>query len=380
MSVRAHPTRAATAQTGTRVDAAILQFHRRLPGYAVTPLTSCPRIAARIGCREVWVKDETRRLGLPAFKVLGASWAAYRALERTSGGLPPWTTVAELAEHVARMPALTLVAATDGNHGQALARTARWFGCGAEILVPEGTTELRKRAIEAEGASVREILGSYDDAVAEAQATASASRLVIADTGSDETARDVIDGYSTLLQEIAGRAPHGLDPDVVVVQAGVGALAAGVIRALPLVSAVATRVVLVEPAAAACVRASLSVDAPTAAPGPHDSVMVGLNCGDISPVAWETLRGRVHATIEIDEERVGQAVQLLHHSGIEVGETGAASLAGLLDVRDTGSPLDQESLGIGPEDRVLLIATEGMTNPPLTARLLEAAQTPRTAG
>jgi diaminopropionate ammonia-lyase len=338
-------------------------------------LTTCPRIADRIGSREVWVKDETRRLGLPAFKVLGASWAAYRAVERRSGGLPAWDTVAELAEHLARMPGLRLVAATDGNHGQALARTARWFGCGAEILVPEGTAELRKAAIEREGASVREIRGSYDDAVAEARSTASANRLVIADTGSDQTALDVIDGYSTLLQEIADQAPGGLDPDVVVVQAGVGALAAGVIRALPLVSSVATRVVLVEPAAAACVRASLCSDAPAAAPGPHESVMVGLNCGEVSPVAWETLRGRVHATIAIGDDRVGQAVRLLHDSGIEVGETGAASLAGLLDVRDTGSRLDQASLGITPHDRVLLIATEGMTNPPLTGRLLAAART-----
>lgn len=376
MSLRTHATLGPTAhleRTGPRVDPAILQFHRRLPGYAVTSLTSCPPIARRIGSGEVWVKDETRRLGLPAFKILGASWAAYRAVERQFGGVPAWTTVAELAGHLARMPALTLVAATDGNHGQALARTARWFGCTAEILLPEGTAEPRKRAIEREGATVRAIPGSYDDAVAEAHTSASPSRLVIADTGSDETARDVIDGYSTLLREVADQAPHGLDPDVVVIQSGVGALAAGVIRALPLVSSIATRVVIVEPAAAACVRASLSSDTPTAAPGPHRSVMVGLNCGEISPTAWEALRGRVDATIAIDEDRVADAVRLLHDCGIEVGETGAASLAGLLDVRDTGSRLDQDSLGIGTDDRVLLIATEGVTNPPLTAGLLLAA-------
>jgi diaminopropionate ammonia-lyase len=366
-------THRAPASTGTAwppINPEILEFHRRLPGYCVTPLVSCPSIAARVGAGEVWVKDETRRLDLPAFKVLGASWAAYCAVERRFGPLAPWNTVTELAAQVSRMRGLTFVAATDGNHGRALARTASWFGCAAEILVPAGTAQARIRAIESEGAVVREIDGSYDDAVAEAGATSSDTRLVIADTGSDETARDVIDGYSTLIREIADQSASRLAPDVVVIQSGVGALAAGVIRTLPSICAAAPRVVLVEPVTAACVQASLTSDVPTPAPGPHRSVMVGLNCGEISPVAWETLRSRVDATIAIGDEPVAEAVQLLHAAGIEVGETGAASLAGMLHVKDSGSGNDKESVGIGPHSRVLLIATEGVTDPALTAELL----------
>ena len=127
---------------------AVLVFHRRLPGYAPTPLVEAPALAARLGIGQVWVKNESSRLRLPAFKMLGASWAASRALAaRLGGSLEPWDAVDDLRERVAALRPMTLAAATDGNHGRAVARMARLLGFGARIFVPAGTADARIAAI-----------------------------------------------------------------------------------------------------------------------------------------------------------------------------------------------------------------------------------------
>ena len=115
------------------------RFHRRLPGYEETPLVDAPKLAGALGVGKVFVKDESSRLGLPAFKVLGASWAVYRALEERLGdeGFGDWEEIGELRERLEPMRPLSLVAATDGNHGRAVARVARLLGLGAKIFVPE---------------------------------------------------------------------------------------------------------------------------------------------------------------------------------------------------------------------------------------------------
>src|SRR5918996_3680626 len=129
---------------GAQAGPAVRRFHRRLPGYAVTPLADMPALAEAAGVGRVLVKDETQRLGLPAFKILGASWATYRVLGDRLGGEPAWTTLDDLAAVVAdRLGPLRLVTATDGNHGRAVARMAKLLGLAATIVVPEGTAAAR---------------------------------------------------------------------------------------------------------------------------------------------------------------------------------------------------------------------------------------------
>ncbi len=160
-------------------------FHRRLPSYVVTPLHDLPALARLLGVGQVLVKDESRRLGLPAFKMLGASWAVYRALQEQLPGLDDdWNDVAELAAKVAPLRPLTLAAATDGNHGRAVARMARLLGFEAAIFVPTGTAQTRIDAIVAEGATVEVVPGTYDDAVRRSGEPAAGDQrcLVISDT------------------------------------------------------------------------------------------------------------------------------------------------------------------------------------------------------
>ena len=125
-----------------------LDVHRRLPCYQVTPLLDCPALAAALGIGQVWVKDESWRLGLPSFKMLGASYAAYRELCRLLGQEPAWSNLAELKTALARLGPLTLAAATEGNHGRAVARFAALLGYLARIYVPDGTVDARIGAIE----------------------------------------------------------------------------------------------------------------------------------------------------------------------------------------------------------------------------------------
>jgi diaminopropionate ammonia-lyase len=334
-----------------------LLVHRRLPGYAPTPLVDAPSLAAGLGVGRVLVKDESSRLGLPAFKILGASWATYRALVRRLGAEPAWSSIEELALAVAPLRPLRLVAATDGNHGRAVARTARWLGLEATILVPAGTVAARTDAIESEGALVTVVDGSYDEAVAASALLASDRVLVISDTswpGYEEVPADVIAGYSTIFAEAAAQGPGSVDAWFV--PAGVGALAAAATRACRTPSGGGPLLIAVEPMTAACLQASVLAGAPTSVPGPHRSIMVGLNCGDPSPLAWPAVAAGFDWFVAVDDDDARQAMRALAAAGLVAGETGAAALAGL-------TAAGAAAVGLGPSSTVGILMTEGATDP-----------------
>jgi diaminopropionate ammonia-lyase len=353
-----------------------LEFHRRLPGYEETRLVDAPSLAEALRVGAVWVKDESGRLGLPSFKILGASWATFRALVERLGEEPAdWRTVGDLAERAAGLRPMTLSAATDGNHGRAVARMARLLGFGARIFVPEGTAGARIAAIESEGAPVTVVDGTYDDAARAAAELAGDRCLLIQDTavdGQDRTARWVIEGYSTILWEVEDRLSRlgQPPPDLVAVQIGVGALAASVVRQFRRAEpAPRPRIVGVEPDRAACVLASMEAGQILTIPGPHDSAMAGLNCGTPSSVAWPEVSGGIDLFVAVEDERAFEAVRAMAAAGIESGETGAAGLAGLLELV-AGAERAPGTLAVDEETRVLLISTEGATDPDAYRRIL----------
>jgi diaminopropionate ammonia-lyase len=302
-----------------------LAFHRSLPGYRPSPLVDAPTAARELGVARVLVKDESDRFGLPSFKVLGASYAVHRAVgERRD---------------------VTVVCATDGNHGRAVAWMARQLGIAATVYVPGIMIDARRTAIQLEGARVVVVDGTYDDAVDAAAAQSGPDTLVIQDTawpGYETVPRWVIDGYGTIGAEI------DVEPDVVAVQIGVGSFAAAIVRRFA-----GARIIGVEPRTAACALASIEAGRPTEVPGPHTSVMAGLNCGRVSPVAWPVLARGIEAFAAIGDHRAFAAVRLLAADGITAGESGAAALAGLLTFRDR--------LALPSGATVLVVNTEGAT-------------------
>ena len=372
---------------GPAPDRVPLAFHRRLPGYEETPLVDAPGIAEALGVGTVWVKDESARLGLPAFKILGASWAVYKALEERlpGGAFGDWETVEELEEKLEPLRDLDLVAATDGNHGRALARVAGLLGLGARIFVPEEMVAARREAIAGEGAEVVVVKGTYDEAVERSYEEAGERGLVVSDMswpGYERIPSWVIEGYSTMLWEIEDeletRGEAG--PDLVVVQVGVGAFAAAVTRHFrgPQRSRY-PKLVGVEPAGAACLLESVAAGRIVSVPGPHDSIMAGLNCGRPSLVAWPAVSRGIDVLVAVDDEPAREAMRLTAASGIVSGETGAAGLGGLLELLRRGgeSPGQEEArraLGVGGESRVLLFNCEGATDPDRYRELVGGAR------
>lgn len=364
-------------------------FHRRLPGYAPTPLIDAPGLARLLGIKQVLVKNESSRLCLPAFKILGASWAIYRALERRaaqsaegrasarpglaaaspSGVLEPWRTIDELAARLAPLQPLTLATATDGNHGRAVAHVAALLGFAARIFVPAGTAQSRIDGIAGEGARVDVIDGTYDDAVECAARAAGDRCLVISDTswpGYEQIPQWVMEGYSTMLWEIddALERRGEKDPDLFAVQFGVGALAAAVVRHYRVGRASRPKILSVEPLHAACMLASMEAGEIITVPGPHDSIMAGLNCGRPSIIAWPIVSTGIDAFIAIPDERAREAMRELAGLGIVAGETGAAGLAGLIELLNGAeNARHRKVLGIDGSSRALMIVTEGATDP-----------------
>jgi diaminopropionate ammonia-lyase len=354
---RAHilvnPGRVRTDPSLLPPDAAPMAFHRRLPGYAPTPVVDAPALATELSASQVSIKDESRRFGLPAFKILGASWAVYRLLLSMLGSEPDWQNLDELRSAFGPIGPLALVAATDGNHGRAVAHMAALLGYESQILVPKGTAVARINGIASEGANVTVVDGTYDDAVRESAARADDRTLVVSDTSWDgyvEVPRTVIEGYSTIFSEVAAQLAE--PPEVVVIPMGVGALLAAAVAHY----ARNATVVAVEPVSAACGLQSAAAGHPVVVPGPHDSIMAGLNCGTVSPIAWPVVARGVDLFVAINDAAAEQAMRDLATIGIVAGETGAASLAGL---RALAEAMPDQVQG----RRALVLCTEGATDP-----------------
>jgi diaminopropionate ammonia-lyase len=320
-------------------------FHASLPGYRPTPVRELPALAAELGLGTVALKDESDRLGLPAFKILGASWAVDRALRERPG-------------------IETLVAASAGNHGRAVARVAALRRLRCRVFLPARSAAARREAIAAEGAEVVVIDGDYENAVALAARDGSEDGAVeIADVGESGPASWVIDGYATLFAEVGEQGEH----DLILVPVGVGSLAAAAAR---FAAQTGAKVIAVEPVTAACLTASLAAGRPTSV-ATTGTTMAGLDCAEVSIAAWPSLQHGIHGTVTVDDAEVGAAMRELARTGLAIGESGAAPLAGLRAlVTDPECSALREAVSVGADSRVLLIATEGPTDPATYTRAL----------
>jgi diaminopropionate ammonia-lyase len=305
------------------------EFHRTLPGYAPTPLVDCQPLADSLGLRSLDVKDESHRFGLNAFKALGASFAMHR---------------------IARSRTI-FSAATAGNHGRAVAWSARLLDCSAKIFVPSITIPARIENIRKEGADVQVVDGSYEDTVRLCHIQShQRGWQVISDTGYAgymEIPKWVVEGYQTLFLEYEEQCAD--PPDAVFIQAGVGGLLAAAVEYFR--SRVSSPcIIAVEPAAADGLLESISSPdgEPRVSKGAQDSIMAGLNCSEVSLTAWPAIRRGVDAFLAIEDSLAIEAMSLLRDAGIDSGESGAAGLAGLLALREQFQG-----------QRVLLINTEG---------------------
>jgi diaminopropionate ammonia-lyase len=348
---------------------------RSWPGYAPTPLLELAEVAATAGVAAVHYKDEGGRFGLGSFKALGGAHAVARLLMAELARRDVAATSAGLmrGEHAAAVADITLTCATDGNHGRAVAWAAARCGARCVIFVHEVVSQGRREAIAAQGAEIRVVPGHYDGAVREAAAVAGREDwLVVSDTswpGYTEVPRDVMQGYRLMAEEAMEALPAA--PTHLFVQGGVGGVAAAVAVQARQRFGMAPRLVVVEPERAACLLASAEAGEAVAVPGPLDTLMAGLACGEPSLLAWQELERSAFAFMAIPDAAAVDAMRLLarRQPAVVAGESAVAGLAGLLlAAADAGA---RALLGLDAGSRVLLFGTEGATDPELYTRLVE---------
>jgi diaminopropionate ammonia-lyase len=341
-------------------------LHDALDGYAPTPLHCAPTLAAELGLGAVLLKDESSRFGLPAFKALGAWWAtAWAVADRL--GEPAVATRPEALRDRARDAPLTLVCATEGNHGRAVARAAGWLGLEARVVVPHATVPARVQAIEAEGARVEHVDGDYDAAVRRAASLADDRHLVIADTswpGYEEVPRRVVEGYATIFAELDAQL-DGQTVDLVVVPIGVGSLAAAAARHFRATRGERPRLVGLEPIAAACALASARAGHLVTIDGDLSSVMAGLNCPTPSMDAWPQVAAAFDAFCAVGDDHVLEGMRRLAAGGLDRGGCAGGVVGGLTAL--LGDPAHREALALPERATALLILTEGVTDRDLFA-------------
>lgn len=352
------------------------------PGYAVTPLHALSALAGRAGIATLHYKDEGSRFGLGSFKALGGAYAVYRLLAREICARLGLASVraSELTDgrYGELTRTMTVTCATDGNHGRSVAWGARMFGCRCVIHVHEAVSDGRVQAIAAYGAEVCRHPGNYDDAVrAAARAAAAHGWFVVSDTSYEgylDVPRDVMQGYALMveeaLQQLAGAPP----PTHVFVQGGVGGMAAAVCAHLwERWGNARPRLVVVEPANAACLYESARTGEVTAVHGSLDTIMAGLACGEPSLLAWRILDPGADDFMTVEDEAAAECMRLLAtpaagDPAVVAGESAVAGLAGLLRALEDAPARLQ--LGLDRGSRALVFGTEGDTDPQLYTRIV----------
>lgn len=349
------------------------------PGYAATPLEPLAHLAAQIGVAELMYKHEGPRFGLGSFKALGGAYAALRVLQREiSQSLGKPVTLADIRTGAlaADCAQITLCSATDGNHGRSLAWGCQQFGAPCKIYIHAEVSEGRAQAMRDLGAEVIRIAGDYDDSVDQARSDAEENGwFVVSDTswpGYTAPPRDVMAGYGVMTGEICAALQD--PPTHVFLQGGVGGLAASVAAALRQHwGDRSPRVVIVEPEQAACLYQSARTGTATTVKITEETIMAGLSCGEPSEMAWDILTEEAADFLTIPDSIVAPTVRLLARpSGgdpvIEAGESAVAGLAAVIAARHDAEL--SELLQLNATSRVLLIGSEGVTDPAIFAAIM----------
>ena len=357
-----------------------MKFHREIPGYKMTPLRALPNLAHMLGVGGIYIKDEAERLELNSFKVLGGSYAISRYIQKRLGLTDEETTYDYLVsdECHRRLGDITFAAATDGNHGRGIAWAAMKLRHKCVIYVHKETSQARIDAIRRYGAQVTVVDGNYDDAVRLiAEEARKNSWTIISDTSWDgytEIPTWIMQGYTTMLLEAQEQfSGMGITrPTHVIVQAGVGALAASVIGFYAALYPENPPVfIVVEPDKAPCVYESIKADDGKchSVKGDLDTIMAGLACGDPSPIAFDILSHNADFFLSVPDYIAARGMRILScplkgDPFMISGESGAVPLGTLYSLMtEKGDEELRARMGINSSSLIFMVNTEGNTDP-----------------
>ena len=356
-------------------------FHESFPQYSFTPLARLDGMAGRLGLGGLFVKDESWRFGLNAFKVLGGSFAMARYIAGETGkSIADMTYEYMTGEQLLKdFGQATFFTATDGNHGRGVAWAARKLGQKAVVHMPKDTVQMRYDNVAREGATVTIDDLNYDDCVrvAAAEAAQTEHGIVLQDTaweGYEEAPSWIMQGYGTLILEAAEqlRAMEVNRPSHVFVQAGVGCLAGAVVGFFAnLFPTDPPKFIIMEAEKAACLyEGACRKDGESAIVGGDlPTIMAGLACGEPNIIGWDILRNHADAFLACPDWTAARGMRMLAaplkgDPAVTSGESGAVGM-GVVDALMTDPAYAElkEKLGLNQHSNVLLISTEGDTDP-----------------
>lgn len=358
----------------------VYDFHKSLPGYKATPLVELDNLAKYYGVKKVWLKDESKRFGLNAFKVLGGSYAIGKYLSQKLGKdmseLPFNVLISD--EIKKQLGDVTFVTATDGNHGRGVAWVANKLRQKSVVYMPKGSAQMRFDAIAREGADVTITDLNYDDAVRLANKGAQEHGwIMVQDTawdGYEEIPLWIMQGYSTIINEIVEQleAVKEEKPTHVFLQAGVGSFAGAVQGYLAhLYGDDRPITIICEPHGANCIYKSMEANdgKPHNVTGDLTTIMAGLACGEPNTISWKILRDNSDFSVSCDDQVAARGMRILSSplgtdTRVISGESGAVGL-GLFSIlaekKEEYAELMKE-LKIDENSRILCISTEGDTD------------------
>lgn len=354
-------------------------FHKSFPQYTATPLHELKELATAFRIKKIWLKDESYRFGLNAFKVLGGSFAVANYLSKKLD-----INIADLDFALLASPSvktklgeITFITATDGNHGRGVAWAARQLGHKAVVYMPKGSANARIDKIKAEGAEVAVTEMNYDDTVRLANQHAEENDWVLIQDAAWEGYKDIpswiMQGYGTIMHEVVTQISElGEDkPTHVFLQAGVGCFAASMLGYLVTEYGENRPVtVVVEPDKAACFYKSVIAGDgnPHPVTGMMETIMAGLACGEPSTLSWDILKYYAEVFVSCPDYVTARGMRILANPlgddpRVVSGESGAVGL-GLLSLLtdDTTLTALKEKIGLSEHSKVLIISTEGDTD------------------
>ncbi|MER0281338.1 diaminopropionate ammonia-lyase [Clostridioides difficile] len=358
----------------------IRNFHRSFSEYKVTPLHSLSELANELGISDIWLKDESYRFGLNAFKSLGGSYAVGKYIaKKLNMDISSLSFEMLNSKNIKeKLGDLTFVTATDGNHGRGIAWFANQIGQKSVVFMPKGSSEIRLNNIRKEGAEASITDLNYDDAVRLATKYADENNgVIIQDTawdGYEEIPTWIMQGYVTLIDEAIEQI-NSLDngmPTHVFLQAGVGSFAGTVQGYLEYVFGNNRPITtIVEPNEAACIFKSAEINdqKPHAVTGFMETIMAGLNCGEPNTIGWNILRDYSDMYISCPDYVAARAMRILANPlkgdpKVVSGESGAVGLGVLsLILEEDGLKEIADKLNINKDSKILVISTEGDTDP-----------------
>ncbi len=349
-------------------------FHKTLPGYLPTPLLNLRHFAKKIGIGDCYIKDESQRLGLNAFKVLGASYAMAEEIKKYVPEGQSNLSFESIKSHKTSIKDLTFVTATDGNHGRAVAWCAEQYGCRAVVFMPKGSSEIRLKSILEHKAKAEITELNYDETVKYAESEAIKNNWVLLQDSSwpgyTEVPRNIMVGYKTMVQEFFEQTSDW--PTHVIAQAGVGSFAASIFSSFISSTKQQPKFILLEPSGAACFFNSVKVGDKK----PHltpdlNTMMAGLSCGMPSILAWDIIVPITDIFVICEDNIAIKGMQILSQPtegdpSIISGESGAVPIGFLHEVATNPLYSDlRDQLQLDVSSKVLFFSTEGDTDPEL---------------